>query len=105
MSVTGRPTECPECGSDEFEEIGRAEAGEITAYDLAAYKCEACGAEFENRPDPAAVNRMVFREESGAPEVYERCPATHDEFGQCFLDEGSPEHHGMHESELGEWKA
>jgi hypothetical protein len=55
--------------------------------------------------DPAAVNRMVFREESGTAEVPDRCPATHEKLGQCFLDEDAPEHCGMHESELGEWAA
>jgi hypothetical protein len=48
-----RPTNCPECGTTEFEEIARVEADEIVTEDVAVYRC-ADGHEFENRP-PAAV--------------------------------------------------
>jgi hypothetical protein len=48
-----RPTNCPECGTTEFEEIARVEADEIVTEDVAVYRCTD-GHEFENRP-PAAV--------------------------------------------------
>lgn len=48
-----RPTNCPECGTTEFEEIARVEADELVSEDVAVYRCTD-GHEFENRP-PAAV--------------------------------------------------
>jgi DNA-directed RNA polymerase subunit RPC12/RpoP len=56
-----RPASCPRCGSREFAELARWEAGDLTLpgetrpfpeQDTAAYSCDRCGLEFTS-PEPA----------------------------------------------------
>ena len=53
MSLRRWPTTCIRCGSTEFHEIGRAEAGEVgNDEDIAIYSCDACGQEFDTEDVP-----------------------------------------------------
>jgi len=55
VSVTRWPTACPECGSRDFVEIGRAEAGEFGLNeDVAIYACGDCCAEWDTTDVPVS---------------------------------------------------